>query len=46
MPNSSKSKNTNKVGSFEKFDDLMKKLIKVPPKEIKKPKKKRKKRSR
>ncbi len=29
--------------SFGKFDSLMKKLIKVPPKEIQKPKKKRKK---
>lgn len=37
---------TNNSGSFDKFNDLMKKLIKVPPKEIKKPKPKKKRKKR
>lgn len=43
MLNSSKKRNTNKPDSLGKFEDLLKKLIKVPPKEIEKPKKKRRK---
>ena len=45
MPNSPKKKATNNSDSFDKFNDLMKKLIKVPPKEVKKPRKKRKKKN-
>jgi len=42
MPNSSKKPNSNNSDSFDKFDNLFKKLIKVPPKEIEKPKPKKK----
>ena len=45
MPNLPKKKTTSNSDSFDKFNDLMKKLIKVPPKEVEKPKKKRKKKN-
>jgi len=43
LPNSSKKQTTNKPDSLDKFESLLKKILKVPPKEIEKPKKKRRK---